>query len=218
VPSRDEQSAISAILREIPSPCIVELGSCGGEETPWLRAACQDPQHLHHVLVEPDPRNVQKILDAEPTSRTRRLIVGAVSDRSGMQPFHFATNQKDRSNASGSLRKPTGHVELIPEVLFTHVGAVMCYTLDEIFEREWLTKIDLLYTDLQGAEDLMIRGGQTALKHTRYLFMEVEKVELYEGQQLRDGLLAMLPGWLLVEEFPFNVLLENPRFRERSPR
>jgi FkbM family methyltransferase len=218
MPSINEQSAISAILREIPSPTILEIGACGGEETPWLRAACQDPQHLHHVLVEPDPRNVQKILDAEPTSRTRRLIVGAVSDRSGMQPFHFATNLKDRSNASGSLRKPTGHVELIPEVQFTHVGAVQCYTLDEIFEREWLTKIDLLYTDLQGAEDLMIRGGQIALSHTRYLFMEVERVELYEGQQLRDGLLAMLPGWLLVEEFPFNVLLENLKFEERGPR
>jgi FkbM family methyltransferase len=170
------------------------------------------------VLVEPDPRNVQKILDAEPTSRTRRLIVGAVSDRGGMQPFHFATNQKDRSNASGSLRPPSGHVALIPEVEFTHIGAVMCYTLDEIFEREWLTKIDLLFTDLQGAEDLMIRGGEVALSHTRYLFMEVERVELYAGQQLRDGLLAMLPGWKLIGEWEFNVLLENPNFTERQPR
>jgi len=218
MPSPQEQAAITRLLRQIPSPTILELGACGGEETPWLRAACRDPQHLHHVLVEPDPRNVQKILDAEPTSRTRRLIVGAVSDTNEMQTFFFATNLKDRSNASGSLRKPTGHLEHIPEVQFTHVGAVQCYTLDTIFEREWLTRIDLLYTDLQGSERDMIAGGQVALSHTRYLFMEVERVELYEGEALRDELLAMLPGWRLLEEFDFNVLLENPNFSERGPR
>ncbi len=95
---------------------------------------------------------------------------------------------------------------------------VHVYTLDAIFEREWLTKIDLLWVDIQGAERDMIAGGAKALSHTRYMFMEAETTELYEGQAMRGELLAMLPGWTLLGEFEANVLLWNDNFSERPPR
>ena len=220
MPSLDEKDAIQTILRNLPSPCIVELGACGGEESNWLRSACRDPQHLHHILVEPDPRNCQMILNAEPTSRTRRLIIGAIADSIGMRPFWFAFNTKDRSHASGSLRKPTGHVALIPEVQFQFTGMVPCYTLDALFDAEWLTKIDLLYTDLQGSEREMIRGGEVALSHTLFCFMEVERVELYDGEALRDELVQMMTerNFVIHQEFDFNILFRNTAFVERGPR
>jgi len=90
--------------------------------------------------------------------------------------------------------------------------------LDSIFESEWLTKIDLLWVDIQGAENLMIAGGKTALSHTRYLFMEVENVELYEGEALKTDLVALLPGWTVLQEFEYNVLMVNGGFSERGPR
>ena len=97
---------------------------------------------------------------------------------------------------------------------------VPCYTLDALFEAEWLSKIDLLYTDLQGSEREMIRGGEAALKHTHFCFMEVERVELYERQALREELVSMMDerDFVIHQEFEFNSLFRNTAFVERGPR
>lgn len=216
MPSPEEQQVIREILRPLRSPCVVELGANTGEDEVWIRDCFQE--RSHYVMVEPDPRNVQEILKRGPTHRRRRLIVGAVADYPGMRTFHFSEKIDTGVRVSGSLRTPTGHLEHFPTTLFHQSGLVQCYTLDQIFEMEWLTKISLLWADIQGAEDMMIQGGQTALQHTQYLFMEVEKVELYAGQQLRDGLIAMLPGWRVVRDFEYNILMENPDWFERGPR
>lgn len=216
MPSPEEQAYVSALLRPLRSPCVVELGAHCGEDEVWIRGAFQEP--AHYIMVEPDPRNCQKIVDAGPLTATRRLIVGAVSDVSDFQTFHFSHNVKTGFRTSGSLRKPTGHLEHFPDIHFVYTGKVQTFTLDEIFEREWLTKIDLLWVDIQGAENLMIKGGPVALSHTRYLFMEIEKVELYEGEGLRDDLVSMLPGWQVLNEFEFNICMVNTAFQERGPR
>lgn len=210
-----EIRAVTELLRPLRSPCIVNLGAHIAEEYNWHRQACSE--QAHYVMVEPDPRNVQHILDQIHIDRTTRLIVGAVSDQNGWTDFHFSTNLRNGDHASGSVRVPTGHLEM-DWIKFTNGGAVRTFTLDEIFNREWLSKIDLLWTDIQGAEDLMIRGGQEALRHTRYLFMEVETVELYAGQALEKDLYAMLPGWEVMQRFEQNALLFNPSFMERGPR
>lgn len=242
MPSPEEQQVVSQLLHSLEcSPCIVELGAHTGEDEEWIRAACKDPRQVHYVMVEPDPRNCQAILDRRVEMElnvpgwarwhvgsfstyaysaflgSRRLIIGAISDQDGIREFNFSQDTAGR-RTSGSLRKPTGHLKYFPEIHFPFVGMVPTLTLDTLFEKEWLTKIDLLWVDIQGAEDMMIRGGQEALKHTRHLFMEVEKEELYAGEQLRDGLVSMLPDWTVAREFPYNILMENTQFSERGPR
>ncbi len=54
----------------------------------------------------------------------------------------------------------------------------------------------------------MIHGGGMTLANTRYLFIEAEQVELYEGQALRDELLSLLPQFKVIGEFDYNLLLE----------
>lgn len=216
MPSAIEQIFVRQILWPLRNPCIVELGAHTGEDESWIREACRE--EAHYVMVEPDPRNVQKIIDRGPLHRTRRLIIGAIAETNGSREFNFATKISDKSHASGSLRKPTGHLEHFPDVHFDQSSPVECFSLDSIFESEWLTKIDLLWVDIQGAENLMIAGGKTALSHTRYLFMEVENVELYEGEALKTDLVALLPGWTVLQEFEYNVLMVNGGFSERGPR
>lgn len=211
-----ERAAVRKLLQPLRSPCIVELGARGGEEEFWFRGACGETPH--HVMVEPDIVNAQMIIDGG-IHENRRLIIGAVSDRCGFATFHGSITATD-VRGSGSILEPSGHTSLIADVMFP-VGmrtVVPTYSLNAIFEREWLTKIDLLWADVQGAEAKMIGGGHEALRHTRYLFMEVENVELYRGQALRPVLLGMLPGWELIGDFGENVLLSNPRFEERAPR
>jgi hypothetical protein len=71
---------------------------------------------------------------------------------------------------------------------------------------------------VQGSEREVIAGGAEALSHTHYLFMEAEMRELYEGMALKPELLEMLPGWRVLRDFGYNVLMENKNFTERGPR
>lgn len=241
MPSSDEQYEVTRLLAPIRRPCVVELGAHTGEDESWIRAALPEP--CHYIMVEPDPRNCQAILDREvslglstvpgrellrfgnfstfrysPWLGSRKLIMGAVADACEFRQFHFSENIETKSRTSGSLRAPSGHLKHFPEIRFDYSGMVQCYTLDAIFDREWLTKIDLLWVDIQGAENMMIAGGRTALSHSRYLFMEVEKEELYAGEALGYELIAMLPDWDIVKVFPYNILMENRQFVEREPR
>jgi len=210
--SEVEKSAVARVLRTITSPCVVELGARTGEDEPWIRGVChEDPCYL---MVEPDLPNAQLILDhPRGIDRNRRLILGAVAEYDGDARFHLSHNP-DGSRTSGSIRKPTGHMKYYPETSFDGQNVVPCWTLDTIFQKEWLSRIDLLWVDIQGAERDMIAGGQGALQRTRYLFIEVESSELYQGQALREDLFAMLPGWRIIEDLGQNVLLNNPNFIE----
>jgi hypothetical protein len=59
----------------------------------------------------------------------------------------------------------------------------------------------------------MIAGGQAALEQTHFLFIEAESVEMYAGQATKPELLKLLPGWKVLEDFGFNILLENGAYR-----
>lgn len=212
MPTPTEQSVVSGLLSVIRNPVIVDCGAHIGEEEQWFRQAC--PETLHYIMVEPDPRNCQVILDREPTSRVRRLIVGAISDKDGGAQFHFSENKVNGDHGSGSLLEPSGHLEHIKHVSFPMAGFVPTYKLDTIFKREWLQKIDLLWVDVQGAERQLIAGGQKALSRTRYCFMEKEHVELFKGEALRDELVLLMKGFVVLHEFEQNILFFNPNFKD----
>lgn len=202
-----EKDVIRRIMKDVSSPCVVELGARTGEDEGWIREACRDDPH--YIMVEPDMWNAQKILDdPRGLDQDRKLILGAAGGNDGFVQF-YASDSPDGSRTSGSIRPPTGHIDKYPEIEFHGITTVPSWTLDSIFKKDWLTKIDLLWVDIQGAEGDMILGGRKSLERTRYLFMEVECEEMYHGQALRDDLIAMLPNWKLIEDFGENVLLEN---------
>lgn len=204
MPTENEQKVVSCLLRDIRSPVILDCGAHNGEEEGWFREACSET--LHYVMVEPDPRNCQVILDRAPTSPIRRLVIGAVSDTNGVAEFYFSENSVNLDHGSGSLLEPTGHLEHIKHISFPFRGMVPTYTLDTIFEKEWLQKVDLLWVDVQGAERKLIAGGAKTLAKTRYIFMEKEHVELFRGEALRDELVSLLKDFRVLREFEQNIL------------
>ena len=77
----DEKAAITLAVKDVRMPTIVELGARGGEDERDLRACFSES--ARYVMVEPDMRNCQIILDA-PWGRgvfihtNRRLVLGEV--------------------------------------------------------------------------------------------------------------------------------------------
>jgi len=203
-----EKEAVRGILAGFgPSPVIVELGAHVGEEAEWIMPLCNYPRY---VMVEPDPKNVMIISKKHPGNLVIPAAVG--SFLSGGVPFYGSENLVSNNRASGSIRKPTGHLEHFPEVKFG-IFPVPQYTLDMLAFRSQVDHVDFLWCDIQGAERDMIEGGRATLAKTRYMMIEAEPdVELYEGQALKPELIAMLPGWVVIKDFGYNLLMWNSKY------
>ena len=192
-------------------PVIVELGAYCGEDGPVFQKLAH-PSDILHIMVEPDPKNVA-VIQLRPLDANRRLVAAAISDKMEEREFRFSYDSRDESRGSGSIRNPTGHLKHFPTISFSAPQMVKCLPLDFVFIQERLSRIDLLWVDIQGAERDMIAGGAYALAKTRYVFMEAEEIELYEGQALKPELIQMFgPSWTLMKDFGYNILLRNDKF------
>jgi FkbM family methyltransferase len=202
VATSEEQSAVlNALSFGSPYPVIVDLGAYQAEEYYWLYPALAPSRY---IAVEADPRNAAHIRNKRLPGL--QLIECAIADHDGFTWFHQCGNDVDMAINSGSIRRPTGHLQHFPWCTFMRSIEIPCVTLDSLFPR---MDIDLIWCDVQGAERDVIAGGLETLKRTRFLFLESELVEFYEGQALRPELLSMLPDWEVIQECECNLFLRN---------
>ena len=209
---KNEIVRVSHLLQAELEPVIVELGAADGDDSEWMRYAAQlhGGRQPRQYLVEPDA-DLCAVIRNERLGKSlgdARLFNWAIAATNDYRTFWRADNELQQLRASGSIRRPTGHLIEFPWCTFTETS-VNTVTLDTFFADNRLAFIDLLWVDIQGAERDMIAGGQYALDRTHWLFIEAEEKELYEGQALREELLALLPQFQVVERFNWNLLLEH---------
>jgi len=194
------------IVSERENPTILELGAHHGWDTKAIYDAARNPRY---IAVEADPRNVP-VLTHACYGRKVTIIWAAVTDHSGEITMHLCDGN---NNASSSIRTPKVHLECWPEITFKQQATVPCLSLNEIASRYGLEHIDLIWSDIQGSENLMIAGGDQVLPLVDYLLMESDQAEMYEGQATRATVESLLPGFQLIDEWPAdgNVLFRNRR-------
>jgi FkbM family methyltransferase len=117
--------------------------------------------HLFEPLAEAVPMYRRDLQERLRRRLNFHLYPVALSDHSGTVDI-FVTH-----DGWGSSMLDRGD---IPEVE-KHV-TVPLYTLDEFIEANRLAKPDVIKLDVQGAERLILAGGQRALQSTRVVFME----------------------------------------------
>ncbi len=125
------------------------------------------------------------------THKNITLIPYAVSDVEGESQFYASDN-----NCSGSLLPPKTHLQIWPKVSFEK-SKVKCITLDSWY-KGFGKPIDLIWADVNGAEEQLIKGAAETLKNTKYLMIESSDKELYAGQVNIKTLVSMLPDFELV--------------------
>jgi len=203
--TRPEYAAIRILLEPVARPMIVELGAHIGEEHAEFERILK--RDFCHVMVEADIGNVRRM---QPLGIGQRIVVAAISDVCGSAGFYFSDHYGDQ--CSGSLLAPSGHLERHPDISFPIYGRVRTLTLDDVYDRESLGHVSLLWVDIQGAEAAMVCGGEKALKRTHYMFVESYETEMYRGQAVRADFLKMLPAWKVIKEFRENLLMENTEY------
>lgn len=199
---------LAARLAGAAPKLIIEVGAHVGQDTARLAAI---PGATVHAF-EPDPRN--------PPTGLPNVIFNraAVSRYDGRAQFYQSVERNGAPwTCSGSIRAPTGHLDAYPDVDFAdQTITVDAVALDTYARRHGLGVVDLIWADVQGAEADLILGAAELLKRTRLLYTEHCEPPLYAGQPSLAEIVALLPGWRLVGDWPSgepgvaDALLENP--------
>lgn len=194
---------------------VVELGAHQGEDTVQLRRVF--PNALLYSF-EPDPRNIHAMRQ-NGTACLTTLIEAAVADHDGTAEFHLSSADMRSAPAwvksedyagSSSLKPAAGLARSHPWCNLDKSVIVRTVTLDTFARARGIEHIDFLWADVQGAEDLLIAGGQRILANTGFLYTECSDQGEYQGQIGLDEIVRRLPGhWEVVERFPYDVLLRN---------
>lgn len=186
----DIYSQFPAIVANAKNPVVIfEIGVGRGEDTirmvNWLLARKRE---YHFFAYEAEANNIAEIKTKVGGKAT--VVHAAVGDKDGETPFISSGSWP----LSGSVKQPKEHLKSYPWIPWQPPVTIPMVKLDSIFAQNGLTKIDFLWLDAQGSEDLVIAGGQEALKRTRYFYTETYETQEYEGQIGRDEIHRRLPG------------------------
>lgn len=208
-------------LLNTDQPVILDIGCNDGSTS--LEFLTVFPGGTIHSF-EPDPRAYRLAAENLRTTPVHLHNV-ALTDRDGAVVFHASGGNlpgmeeqfPEGWHFSGSLRPPKTHTEVFPWVTFDTTLEVSGRSLDSWASEFRVEHVDFIWMDVQGAEDLIIRGGSQTLARTRFLYTEYSYAEFYEGQLDLTQLLALLPGWEVVRLYYLDVLLRNTRFDTHDP-
>jgi FkbM family methyltransferase len=173
---------------------IFDIGSCEAEDS--IRLKRRFPNARVYAF-EPLPRNVEVARRNLARHGMSEIVVVpvALSDADASATFHVSSGSPDHvsadedwdyGNKSSSLLAPARTKEELPWLKFEESILVETVRLDTFCDTHSIAAIDLAYIDVQGAELLVLAGAGEYLDRIGMIWMEVEAIELYEGQPLQD--------------------------------
>jgi FkbM family methyltransferase len=150
------------------------------------------------------------------------LIEGAVCDYNGTIKF-FPINQektvttwKDGNPGASSIFKSNGKYTV--ETYIQDEITTQCHRLDTVMDKYNISKVDIIWMDLQGAELLALNGLGNHLHNVRYIHTEVSYKEMYSGQvmfkELNDFILSY--NFIIKNNLSFNGWQEDVIYEKNN--
>jgi len=120
------------------------------------------------------------------------LIEGCVCDYNGTIKFHPINKEKtittwlDGNQGASSMFKSNGQY---PYKMYVQDEITTdCHRLDSIIDKYGISKVDIIWMDIQGAELLALKGMGNNLQNVKYIHTEISHKEIYSGQVMFDEL------------------------------
>lgn len=118
----------------------------------------------------------------------------ALSDENGEAEFFISSgkpNDVEESdwnygNKSSSLLAPEKTLEIHSWLKFEKKELVKTVTLNSFCKENNIPLIDYIHMDVQGAEIMVLKGAKEILSKVKMIWMEVENMELYKNQPLKE--------------------------------
>lgn len=184
------------------NPIIFEIGSADGLDTLEFINVFNDSNFKLYCF-EPYDVNINEFKRNIDDKRVH-LYEGVVGDKNGTVDFNISIGQNIYSS---SLKEPGDALfktwsNLFPDKSSFIKSKVNSITLDAFVEENNIEKIDFIWMDCQGAEDLVIKGGKNSfVNKVKYLYTEYSDSEIYVGEPTLNDILKELPNFSIVFDF-----------------
>ena len=193
---KKEKISKSVLKKYLPAnPVIIDCGAHDGTDSVELAKILSGTVHAF----EPIPDIYQRLklrTKKYPNIHTYTLALG---NENGKQHFFVSEGGSD---ASSSLLEPSEHLKDHPDTRFNNRMEVEAMTLDEWSRQFNISRVDLLWLDMQGFELNMLKASVSLLPTVRMIHTEVSTKETYKGVALYSEYRQFL------EEQGFSVVLE----------
>lgn len=174
---------------------IFDIGCCEGEDL--IRYSRLFPQAQFHVF-EPLKKNIDGLKDNIQRFAIRDVTINelALSDATGTSKFFLSSGHPkdpgtdpnwDYGKRSSSLFPPSETMKTYyPWLNFDEAQEVRTEKLANYLRASGVQSIDLVHMDVQGAELKVLGGAEELISGISALWLEVEAVEIYEGQPIKN--------------------------------
>jgi FkbM family methyltransferase len=176
---------------------IFDIGACEGLSS--LRYLSIFPKSTIYAF-EPVPNNFKKILEKKNNSHQNLNVFElGLSSNKGEATFYVSSgkppnkdiptdNSTSFGNKSSSLFKPGKTKEIHPWLEFKESITIKTNTLENFCKDHNINLIDFIHMDVQGAELIVLEGANKMISNINSVWLEVEKIELYENQPLKKDI------------------------------
>ncbi len=161
-------------------PNILDAGAFDGTDT--VAMAKMWPKGMVYSF-EPVAEIYHWLSDKTRNLGNVRCFSIALSDQIGYQKFFLSEDPLNPgvNFQSGSLLEPKDHLKH-SHIVFKKEAIVPTITIDKWAELYGISKIDMMWLDMQGMEFDVLRASPNILKTVKVIYTEVEFVEAYAGQ------------------------------------
>jgi FkbM family methyltransferase len=173
---------------------ILDIGSCDGLDAvkysqlfPNSKIYAFEPIINNQELIK---QNLKKY-----SVTNIKIVDKALSNEEGEAIFYVSSGRPedvsneldwDFGNKSSSLLQPSKTKEVLPWLEFKDEIKVQTTTLYKFILSYGLSLIDFIHMDVQGAELLVLEGAGPFINSIKMIWLEVENIELYKNQPLKQ--------------------------------
>ena len=175
---------------------ILDIGSCDGLDSikysflfPNSRIYAFEPILKNQELIK---KNIEKYKVSN-----IKIVERALSNEEGLATFYLSSGRPeeidididldwDFGNKSSSLLAPAKTKDVLPWLEFNEEIEVNTTTLYSFMNSFGFKEVDFIHMDVQGAELLVLEGAFSYINNIKMIWLEVENIELYKNQPLKD--------------------------------
>jgi FkbM family methyltransferase len=161
---------------------IVHVGASLGQEiNQYNDAGIEDV-----IWIEADPEIYSALCERLKPYPHSRCFQACISNQDGLPVQFKVTSNQGQSSSILNLKE---HAIFYPNIVVVREVQLQTVTLDTLLQQEGIEvsgKYNFLNMDIQGAELLAMQGMTKNLHKFRYVYLEVNKRELYEGCALEE--------------------------------
>ena len=179
---------------------IFDIGACEGEDT--IKYSKLFPNSSIYSF-EPIPDNYKKAVKNIDDYKIKNAFIYelALSNKTGESEIYVSeghpdylkkTEDWDYGNKSSSLLPAQELTNYYKWLNLNKKLKIKTITLSDFCTLNCIQKIDFMHMDVQGAELMVLEGAEEYLQKTKMIWLEVELVELYKGQPLKNSVVEFL--------------------------